>query len=255
MASEPSDTHPYRARDGLYYDSYESMRDANVRVNQQKLREMGLDRPSPWRKKKENRRPSTTSRLAGDDDNNKSSGGAKRKKSMTLTTDDTSCSTSVEPLRRSERTPRQVAYLSPDQDVHHRPKKKIKTVAEERVKKMALRNNKKDEWDSPILEALRQNLKEKAAGDTTWFTQFLRYWQHQISPQNFRTIKRQVEKLMSGQGITYRHWPENVCFHAGQSIDMSMDLDSLYQLARRYEAEYGPDLGKGTFWLLLFLWG
>ena len=93
MSTEPSETHQFRARDGLYYDSYEKMRDANVRMNQQKLKEMGLDQPS-W--KKENRRPSLPNNTV-----------SKRKKSVTPS------SGSVEPLRRSERTPRQVSLLSP----------------------------------------------------------------------------------------------------------------------------------------------
>lgn len=232
MADEPSETHQFRARDGLYYDSYEKMRDANVRMNQLKLKEMGLDRYT----KKENRRPSHLS-------SSSTTTGATPKRKKSLPTVAAATDAPVEPLRRSERTPRQSSLWSPDPD-ELRPKKRTKSLTTEKQKKTT--HKKKDEWDSPILEALRENLKEKAKLDKHWYAQFQQYWEPQISQQNYRTICRQVEKLISGKGISYHHWPNEVCFHKDKSIDMSMDLNSLYQLACSYEAEYGPDLGKGT---------
>ena len=223
MATEPSETHHFRAKNGLYYDSYEKMRDANVRLNQEKLKAMGL--------LKENRSPMTTTTT---------SSHAKRKKSLTAATH--ADASSVEPLRRSERTPRQVtSFTPPPEPTTTRPKKKPKPLPERQLKQ-----RKKDEWDSPILNALRQNLKAKAKGDVHCYADFQAYWEPQLSRQNYRTIVRQVDKLMSGQGITYLHWPAEVCFHGGQTIDMSMDLDALYQKARQYEELYGPDLGKGA---------
>ena len=64
--------------------------------------------------------------------------------------------------------------------------------------------------------------KEKAKQDhgNHWLDQFRAYWKDQISPQNYRTILRQVEKLARGQGISYHHWPADVCFAKDMPIDM-----------------------------------
>lgn len=63
-----------------------------------------------------------------------------------------------------------------------------------------------------------------------------------------KTIIRQCTRLVLGQGIEYKGWPEGVCFCKDQKIDMSTDLEALHQLAIQYENDYGEDRGHGKFY-------
>jgi len=228
MASALSETHQYLSRDGLYYETYQEMRDANVRVNEQRLKKLGLDEFS----KMMNRRSG-----------NGNGPARKRKKSTTP----------VEPMRRSERKVilRQPVNIADEcvaakkrgsdsrRDDNDRPATKRKTTSTADV-------SRRDELKSSLMGKLRQKLGENAKGDGFWFTQFKDYWRPKISDQNFLTIIRQVEKLVFGLGITYKQWPSNTWFHKDAKIDISTDFDELYKRAVLFEQEFGRDRGNGT---------
>lgn len=71
-----------------------------------------------------------------------------------------------------------------------------------------------------------------------------------ISSKNCRIVLRQVEFLVSGQGVAYHRWPEGVVFQAsGGGVTLQTDCVALGLSAAAHQAKYGQDLGNG--WLLL----
>lgn len=69
-----------------------------------------------------------------------------------------------------------------------------------------------------------------------------------VSEANARSVMRQVRLLAAGAGVAYHHWPDTVKFCESVPIDLSSDLQALYDEAQGYEDKYGKDLGNG--WLL-----
>ena len=69
-----------------------------------------------------------------------------------------------------------------------------------------------------------------------------------ISQANARSVRNRVCDLISGNGISYKRWPDNVKFHSGLSVDLNTDFTELMEKAKFYENKYGKDLGNG--WLL-----
>jgi len=79
---------------------------------------------------------------------------------------------------------------------------------------------------------------------------YLRH-EEELSSQNLRSVMRQVEKLVSGVGITYHHWrDETVVFGKNRKggITLAEDFEALHVQAIDFENEHGRDLGNG--WLL-----
>jgi hypothetical protein len=73
--------------------------------------------------------------------------------------------------------------------------------------------------------------------------------QKTVTAANARTVIRQVEKLATGEGITYLHWPRGTVFASGERIDYNHNnLQRLYERAQQFEKDYGKDKGNG--WLL-----
>ena len=70
----------------------------------------------------------------------------------------------------------------------------------------------------------------------------------ELSEQNRRSVIRQVRKLVSGEGVTYSYWPDNVVFRKGEPVTMQSDISAIIEDARDYEDQYGEDRGHG--WLL-----
>jgi len=69
------------------------------------------------------------------------------------------------------------------------------------------------------------------------------------SSTNAKSVLRQVKKLVSGQGVSYAHWPEEKIFYENKPIDLEhTDFSKMLQEAKAYERAYGKDLGNG--WLL-----
>ena len=67
-----------------------------------------------------------------------------------------------------------------------------------------------------------------------------------LSPQNLRNVMRQVEKLVSGSGVTYHHWAPDVVFRC--KVTLKHDFHELHTQAADFESKYGKDRGHG--WLL-----
>ena len=70
------------------------------------------------------------------------------------------------------------------------------------------------------------------------------------SQDNAQQVIRQARKLLSGQGVPYKNWPEGVAFAKNESITLDgTNFDSLYERAKIFQKKYGEDKGHG--WLLL----
>ena len=72
--------------------------------------------------------------------------------------------------------------------------------------------------------------------------------EHPVSEQNRRSVIKQVRKLVSGEGVTYGYWPDNVIFRKDEPVTMQSDISKIIDDARDYEDQYGEDRGHG--WLL-----
>jgi hypothetical protein len=70
-----------------------------------------------------------------------------------------------------------------------------------------------------------------------------------ISPDNCRTVMRQMRILASGAGVEYRHWKEGVIFRKGQPVTLRTDAVKVWYEAWAFQNEHGRDKGNG--WLLL----
>ena len=73
-------------------------------------------------------------------------------------------------------------------------------------------------------------------------------YHREISPDNRKTVIRQVTKLVTGVGVDYHHWPAGVVFRKGEPVTLQDDLAEIKEDAKDFEAQHGRDLGNG--WLL-----
>lgn len=227
MSTQPTKRFVYRACDGLYYDSYEKMRDANVRANKKRLNELGLDdartalKKSKPAKPKRNTSPKPPSPTA-----------VRRSKRVRNVTPDNLG------LKYSDRD-----LFDDEDDFVVGGRAVIHPVTK---KKLPIKRRKKtsDDYEGPILTP-----KERASlkGRKDWLQDFEAYHASRLSDQNFRSVIRQVAKMVSGAGVTYHHWDDGVFFMKGRKIGIEDDFDLLYDEAVEFEEEHGRDLGNGTF--------
>ena len=220
MSTEQDETHVHLARDGLYYASYQEMRNANVKSNEKRLRELGLDKMKIGK----DRPPTTPKRKPT------------TKKGMT-----TPPLSFESPMRRSNRvrrvTPERLALE--EDPFSEPPRKKTKTSHRSRTSPVAAKAVSEKE------RKLLENLPD-------WLNSMEEYLgtEENLSHQNLTSVMRQVGKLSTGGGITYSHWGERVAFAKGRPIDMSEDFDLLYVEAVEFEEEHGRDLGNGMSWFV-----
>lgn len=111
------------------------------------------------------------------------------------------------------------------------------------TKRKTVRSIKKEE---PLPQDVRDKLK-KVKIDLNGMKEFLLEEQG-LSPDNARNVMKQVEKLVTGQGITYAHWRPEIIFYPGERIKLTQDFVQLYEESVIFEQEHGRDKGNG--WLL-----
>ena len=73
-------------------------------------------------------------------------------------------------------------------------------------------------------------------------------YHREISPDNRKTVIRQVTKLVTGVGVDYHRWPAGVVFRKGEPVTLQDDIEQIKEDAKDFEAQHGRDLGNG--WLL-----
>lgn len=72
--------------------------------------------------------------------------------------------------------------------------------------------------------------------------------EEQMSQANVKSVIRQVRRLQSGEGVTYKWWGSDVVFCPRPLKDLGEDFRYLIEEAKAFELEYGEDKGHG--WLL-----
>jgi hypothetical protein len=269
--SEAVEYSGYLAKDGRYYATYEEMREANVRMNEARLQKIGLLNFVEQTHKQQRRKPK----------NRKTKAAAL----ATAATEASSFTTEQpQPTRRSDRkrVVRTIPNIAPPPVV----KKKKKANVKQRKKMKddwntpALQAFRKQyesqaQADTTWFTAFQEYWHGKLSAQNCKCSCVGGFWnmlplahQTRLKPRSLflfglfslqtpflflcthlkdKTIVRQCTKLVEGQGITYHHWPAEVCFCPNTKINMSADFDALYQLAIQYETQYGADLGHGMF--------
>ena len=215
MSTMPDESHTHLARDGLYYTTYQEMRNANVKSNEKRLRDLGLH---SMKDSVRRQTPSHPKKLA-------------------------STPNFEAPVRRSNRvrrvTPERLD-LEKDSLEEQGPSKRAKT---RRKTNTALRTLVLSDEDRKRLSNVPNWLND--------LEEYLRM-EENLSHQNLTSVMRQVTKLATGEGVTYGRWNDGVVFAKGRPIDISTDFDVLYVEAVDFEEEHGRDLGNGKFCAMVF---
>jgi hypothetical protein len=211
----------FLAKDGLYYRSYMEQRAANIRHNEAKLKAVGLDESF----RSHMRRNNGTTPL-------------KRRKIMSPQSDEAS--------RKSSRIRRQPPPLALELPPSPRAGQKI------RAQRIPRRKGAEEGAVHALTEEDRQQLQRYATAD--WLPEMERYLKdvEHVSYPNQRSVLRQVEKLVSGDGITYARWNDDsssaeIYFGRGRNVSLTDDFDQLYDEACAFEEAHGRDLGNGAY--------
>jgi hypothetical protein len=243
-----TDEYKFLSKDGMYYKTYNEYVAANVRYNHNVLKEKGLlDKPS-FRNTNSNN--NATKRNLN--------GTFRQIQTSTTETRQTRSQTS---RRRSNRlqqnkeattdgrtvvTPSPTASNSSDTSItsfvfDDHPKKKVKKAKVTITSSMTTIRTTNE-----LSTSERESLK--SIPHQTWIPEMENYLEtvEQISYQNQRSVMNQINKLCNGDGITYRQWPDHVCFYDNQIINLAVDCVNLYNDAIDYENTYGRDKGNGT---------
>ena len=221
----------FQAKDGIYYPTYLEQRAANIRYNEQKLKSIGLGgsfrKPAPIRSS-----PSISrKRLSLSHKNN----------------EDDPTGSPAEPLRKSGRLRHQPVIYEPlSSNEIQLKKRKIARMSDTSKSAPSLKSGAMT--NTTIASADRQMLQTFEGSAPTWLSDMELYLNNveTLSRANLRSVMRQVEKLVTGVGITYKHWEEHVYFHRDAPISLADDMDNLYYEALEFEIEHGRDLGNGT---------
>ena len=199
----PTETFKFASKDGFHYPTYQAMRDANVAHNRGHLKKLGLEKAS--RNMRKSIRPKKKKRYVKH---------ARMKVSET-----------TEAPRRSNR----VRKVEPP----------VKSVEDPEVLASLRSPKPKPRKKRADANRLTPEEREKLQNLPDWTAEMEYYLmsEENLSQPNYRSVMRQVERLVSGVGITYSRWNEGVFFHKGKSVDLSWDFDALYQDAVDFEGE------------------
>lgn len=110
------------------------------------------------------------------------------------------------------------------------------------------RSSKKKE--APIFLTNLERKKLEHVDSNLWLPGF-QQWLLEVdgvSQANMLTVMSKTRILVSGEGMSYNHWPEGVIFNPGVEVNLSMDFDAMLDQAKAHEERYGEDKGHG--WLL-----
>jgi N-methylhydantoinase A/oxoprolinase/acetone carboxylase beta subunit len=211
----PTTTQQHLAKDGVYYNTYEEKRAANIRYNQEHLKAKGLDQVSFALLKHKTKAVSLSTRKRP----------VVKEESPVI----------VRRSTRQSKTPETLQMLNDDDHRHI-----DRAISRTKTKKRRIVHN----TTTALIAEQRQKLRQEVA----WMDDLEDYLQtkEQLSTQNLKSVMRQVEKLVSGEGITYSQWADGIYFAKGSRVHLSDDYDDLYEQAVQFEEEHGRDRGNGT---------
>jgi hypothetical protein len=236
---QPTDTHKYQSKNGLWYDEYQKMVNANIADNKNHLRKLGLldlDKSSR-----------TKLLMLADVDGSASD---LRKRSVKSRKVSSAVAAAVEPVRRSSRKrnvePENSGLTEADFIAslqQQRLKKKNSISATKRIVSCG-----KSDYVSYFSLTEEQRTELSKIPRERWVEDMREYLLHDegLSASNCASVMRQVIKLASGVGVTYGRWPDGVAFGRRRRIDMGANFDEMLDGAVDFENEHGADLGNGT---------
>ncbi|KAL3909993.1 MAG: hypothetical protein SGILL_007867, partial [Bacillariaceae sp.] len=206
----------FLAKDGLYYESYRDFAAANrIYIHEY------LDMKSIQSLKPPKKSPRATPR--------------KRNKGP------------ITPSRNSKR----LKLVSPENPKGMSEEDLLNEEMEEQEKNARIKDFRTGETQmrrqpKPLTDEERAKMKDLPV----WMEDFYEFLTEvqEISDGNCRSVMNQVQKMVTGVGITYHHWPNGRYFYRGTKIDLNFDFDELYHEAQDMENKYGRDLGNG--WLV-----
>ena len=264
-SAEMTNTHIHLAKDSYWYETYEEKCDANKIFNEHMLRSKGLLEIKDSLTKKKASSPRNKKRKVSVPPPPVS----ERRRSNRLSNDPTKPKVELKMLdyyNDGEEVDYDVYYgdeieirgtivpkkkkmvrVAPASAASAKPKKKkTKTNGESVTYEYTL---KPDE-----IEKLQQI--HTTESDEEWLDDmhyFLLHVSHGggnkvISVDNAKSVMKQVTKLVMGEGITYHHWKSGTYFYKNVKIQLTHNMNDLYNEAIDYENKYGRDLGNG--WLL-----
>jgi hypothetical protein len=236
---EPTDTHKYQSKNGLWYDEYQKMVNANIADNKNQLLRLGLLDGANT--------PSRTKLLLADLDGNASAPRNRSVKSRTAGT----VAAAAGPVRRSSRK----RNVEPDNNgltevdfneslQQQRVRKKKKQISAT-IRTVSRGRNEFPNY-VPLTEEQRAALAK--IPQDRWVEDMREYLLHdeRLSVSNCASVMRQVVKLAYGVGVAYGRWPLGVAFGRGFRVDMGANFDEMLSAAVDFENEHGADLGNGT---------
>ena len=110
----------------------------------------------------------------------------------------------------------------------------------------------------PLNDEEKEIIEKKIDGSSTYLIKFEEYLNNvdaagELSKQNKRSVLRQVNKLVGGEGIRYDSktedcWPQGCYFLKGVRVGPTDDIAKLMTEAKACEEQWGRDRGNG--WLL-----
>lgn len=213
----------FQSKDGTKYDTYEKMRQANIRFNEGRLKAKGLSNL-----------PSLSSM---------SSVTPREKQVQAKKSPRSSARMASEPRRSSRIRKEPPAFKAlGDNELDSDDKFVRKNPSSSRPKK----NRRSNAYT--LSDAERHALRQREH----WIDDMDEYLERvqNISDANRRSVMRQVEKLVSGQGIRYQRWAEGTVFAAGRVITLAENFQTLFDEASSFEDYHGKDLGNGTYWTM-----
>ena len=257
----------FLAKDGNYYNSYMEQRAANIRYNENKLQSVGLGGSFRFQPETRSRKRSLVPHRHGDHDHDVTS---PRRTSGRLRQQQQQQSVSRPPLPTTTTNHlllpvslEELPTYHEEDDRHSKKKKELSHAKFRRIPSVvtggsgtSTSTNSSTVTQKPNALPLRDRhilqLYERSK-PYVWIQEmelYLKDVEH-LSYPNYRNVLRQVEKLITGTGITYTHWQDNVSFPTSEDhpnpISLSDDMDQLYIEALEFETEHGRDLGNGTY--------
>jgi len=219
-------TEIYTTKDGRTFNDYQAYVAHKRRINDQVIRSLGLEKPLLSLNKTPKKK------------------NTKRKKATTP-------ESSVR--RRSKRLQNEAAAPSAADALKSYTSLDLVLLGEDDEDPIRRRSrNKKKQKKSRRQSELSPQERQTLRSTCNWLDDMESYLRHEeeLSSQNLRSVMRQVEKLVSGVGITYHHWrDETVIFGKNRKgIPLAEDFEALHVQAIDFENEHGRDLGNG--WLL-----
>ena len=261
MAEVQSASCSFQAKDKLWYASKREQVEANIKFNNNILKELGLDKFNKDANKKKKKSPPKKRKPASPSAPTRESKRI-RKAPPELGAHETTLRVldnlekPQQPKIRRHTVPKQYKTLSP---------KELEQLQAHFEKQQSSQKDHHEQWIKEMDTWLRTvphgTGKQKVVGDA-----------------NAKSVMKQVRKLVEdarqGQGITYKHWSDDVSFRWWKPVPphpedddandgsyrlkgssrpkqhiFTCDLQDIYNLAQEMEDTHGKDLGNG--WLLL----